>query len=93
MVREERDVESVVVSMLTGLLHVFGWSVLSWLICWLMDASEFARVVSNSRSVVAEEARLITGSQYSAGGWVLVVVLWLSWLLWKPAYLVVQSWS
>ena len=46
-VREERAMESVAVSMLTGLLHVFGLGVLSWLICWSMVATEFARVVSS----------------------------------------------
>ena len=73
MVREERAVESVAVSMLTGLLHMFGLGVLSWLMCWLMVATEFARVVSSLRSAAAEKARLIKASWYSAGGWVSVV--------------------
>ena len=66
-------VESVAVSMSSGLLHVFGLGLLSWLMCWLMDAMEFARVVSSSQLALAEEARLIKASQYTAGGWVSVV--------------------
>ena len=60
-------VESVAVSISSGLLHVFGQGLLSLLMCWLMVAMEFAIVVSSSRLVVAEEGRLIKTSWYSAG--------------------------
>ena len=56
-------------------------------------ATVVARVVSNSRSVAAEVARLTRASRYLGGGWVSLGWGWMAMLLVKPACLVVRSWS